>query len=504
MSKKPGPHFPRDARQRNRLQHTPSEPKLALSPPNIVFCVFDTMRRDGVGAYGGPSSTPNLDKFSREGVVYGNGVTPSPWTLPSHVSFLAGKYPSEHGLHESYETKGRDFWHRDPQDINVEFVAESLKKAGYHTVGISANPWLFPGTMFARGFEAFTCVGRDLELTEEEKEKTRRAARYGKTRREIVWHLLSHGRIHELFALYSMYRRVKDRERRSGFPRIKGGDKVTKAVANSTLEEPFFLFLNFMETHDPYSSYELRFRDSISRDHPGLSLSDLLGQITIPPPALGEIRRGYYAECSQVDSFFGDLLAQLKHRNVYDNCMIIATSDHGQALKEKNYYGHSVYLYDEIIRVPLIVKYPRAKSPPRKEGYQSLVNIPRMIKSAADGVIGEDLLTERVAFSESFGIPHQSIINVPEGLRRRFDVPRKAVYRDGCKITVNWLDMAVEELSRNGEPLDPRAEKALCESLMSEFSALRAREPVGAGQAPAFSAEEEAEITENLRNLGYA
>ncbi|MDH2900762.1 MAG: sulfatase-like hydrolase/transferase, partial [archaeon] len=221
-----------------------------------MFCIFDTMRKDAIGAYGGPSSTPNLDSLSKDAVLYKNCITPAPWTFPSHVSFFTGEYASQHGLHETYEIKGRELWHRK-DIVGPQSITEALKKSGYNTVGMSANPWLHPGTIFAKGFNFFTCDSKEERVSASEREAVKRASQYGKTPREIALHLISRGRIRELFELYSAYRTIKSKQKQNNYPLIKGGDKIARILRESIFEEPFFLFINFMEMHDPYTSYEL-------------------------------------------------------------------------------------------------------------------------------------------------------------------------------------------------------------------------------------------------------
>jgi hypothetical protein len=435
-------------------------------------------------------------------VLYNNCITPAPWTFPAHVSFLTGKYASEHGLHETYEIKGKELWYRR-DDSASESIVNFLKGAGYNTIGVSANPWLHEGTIFTKGFNFFACDSKEDRISPSERDAISRASKYGKNTQEIALHLISRGRIRELFRLYSTYRKIQRRAKERNYPLVKGGDKIARIINESSFEEPFFFFVNFMEMHDPYTPYELSSLRNAS-GQPGLSMADLLGLTKIPPDAMDKIRKGYYTESSYVDSFFGELLNQLKKKNLYDNSLIIATSDHGQALKERNYFGHSIFLYDEIVEIPLIVKYPQNKVPVVKaEGYQSLVYIPRLIRGVVEHDYGNDALTEPVVFSESFGIPHQSIRNVPEDLRKRFDLPRKAVYKEGYKLTVNWMNMQVEDLSYKGKPLDPSDKKTLCEALMNEFSVLGPKEGTTSGQAPAMSPEEESEVTERLRDLGY-
>ena len=74
-----------------------------MDQPNIILIVLDTLRKDVLSMYGGNAYTPNLNEFAKDAVVFPNPVAPSPWTVPSHMSFFTGKYVIEHGVHENNE-----------------------------------------------------------------------------------------------------------------------------------------------------------------------------------------------------------------------------------------------------------------------------------------------------------------------------------------------------------------------------------------------------------------
>jgi len=149
----------------------------------------------------------------------------------------------------------------------------------------------------------------------------------------------------------------------------------------------------------------------------------------------------------------------LKKLKIYENTLIIVTSDHGQALKETKkypYYGHGAFLYDEIIKVPLIIKFPNNLKIEKKEGYQNLTYIPSLIENVIYGNY-IDSLTGKVTFSESFSGPpfkpllEQNIISKKkfEELMNKFCYPRKAVYKNGYKLVINGLNGEIDEFMYN-------------------------------------------------------
>ena len=131
--------------------------------------------------------------------------------------------------------------------------------------------------------------------------------------------------------------------------------------------------------------------------------------------------------------------------------MIIITSDHGQALKEKNYYTHGLFLYDQIIEIPLIVKFPNNKKIIISEhGYQSITHLNKLILNAVDGNILD--ITEEKVFSESYGfhVPLFKVIkdkNKALEMKNRYGNPRKAVYKNGFKLVINGNNGEIEEFT---------------------------------------------------------
>lgn len=73
--------------------------------PNIILVVFDTLRLDALGCYGGKVKTPVIDSFAADSVKFEGAVAPSSWTAPTHASLFSGKYPSDHGIHVSVDLK---------------------------------------------------------------------------------------------------------------------------------------------------------------------------------------------------------------------------------------------------------------------------------------------------------------------------------------------------------------------------------------------------------------
>ncbi len=429
-----------------------------VKQPNIVVIVMDTMRRDAVGAYNGSLTTPALDTLARDGVVYENAVTPSSWTLPAHVSLFTGKYPSEHGIHESYDVKTGDLvegMHEGKIGLPAT-IAEHLRSKGYNTVGLSANMQVSSYTGMDAGFNAFIDITKKDETAEQ-------ATAYGRTRGEIAMNLAKQGKFSEMVRLYRQ--RGQHVRLSENYPIDKGGNWITWLLGRTSLEQPFFLFINMMEMHDPYPS-DVKYIPN------QFHMNDLFGIEMISPGLMDSIRGEYFEQSRVADKYLGRLLRFLK--GVYDETLIILTSDHGQALKEKNYYGHGIYLYDELVRVPMIVKYPKSANP-AKSGIYSLAGVYDMLKSASEGVF--DWKGQEIALSETYGIQDSlEGISVSEETRKLYDVPRKAIFKGNYKLVVNGAAGKVEEFTANGKPLGIGENRDTYEDMVNELYIMKGNE----------------------------
>lgn len=474
--------------------------------PNVVLLVFDTMRRDALGAYGGTAPTPNFDSFCKEATVYPNCFSPSPWTIPSHVSLFSGKYPSEHGVHETTERKVIDLMGM-PEGVKGKMLAESLKEMGYQTVGFPANPMLTAKPGFDRGFDSFSGNLRRV-VSAEEAALVREAVGEGKSKPMIIWRLARKGQFGKLLRLYSSYRRINNYRRSFDYPRGKGGKVLLERIRATKLEPPYFLFANFMENHDPYVDYELKVGNR--GPFPSVGAADLYGYKKITPEVMQVIKAGYYASATRVDGYFGSLISLLKEKGVYENTLVVVTSDHGQALMEQGYYGHGTFLQEEILAVPLLVKDQRGHKAPVGKGYQNLVDIPSYILRAVEGDVDAQTLSKDVSFSESFGTPQPRPTSVdPElakkitDVRGRIDRPLKSVSKDGWTLLVDATTGRAEGLTRGGMRADPRDHPLEVEAMMSEFGRLGRATVTEEPASVSLTPEEESSITERLRDLGY-
>lgn len=427
--------------------------------PNIILIVCDTLRKDILELYGGEAKTPNLKKFIKDSMVYDNAIAPSPWTFPSHVSLFTGLYASQHGVHETEKRKIPELM---PMNMKLEGeqLADYLSGMGYNTIGMSNNIMVSRFTGFGRGFAHFFNIENDPWL---QSKKVREAMEEGAGPWEIAIGLLKQGRFDKMAEYAREFARVRNLARAINFPIDKGAELTNRILFDTDLNTQFFLFLNYFEVHDPYKGENRKEKWAHFADVKLMSLEKI-----------GYLKNQYIVEMEYLDEKLGELMEMLKLRGLYDDSLIIITSDHGQAFNEHGYMYHEVYLYDEIIRIPLIIKYPHNKKFKKRSGYQSFARLYALIRDTVEGR-DDRRLTERYAIAEAYGIPRLSVIpklyRQREGahLKAKYERVRKAIYKDGFKLTVDGSEGVIEEFMKNDLPANPEKNKAKVRELIHDL-----------------------------------
>jgi arylsulfatase A-like enzyme len=303
----------------------------AASPrcPNIILIVIDALRADHLSCYGYSRPTsPNLDRLAKEGVMFENAFAASSWSLPSHASLFTGRYPYEH-------TAG---WTRPKALLNGHHLtlAEALRSQGYRTAAFSANVfWVTREQGLARGFIHFEDYFHSIA--------------------DMVLRTL-YGRVIEKYLLQTL-----------GFediPARKRASDVNRSVLHwldRDDEKPFFVFLNYMDTHDPYLPPQPYYNKFSKFKNPSGILNWRVGRNNpqMTPQQLQSEIDAYDASIAYVDDHIGQLLAELQSRGLGQNTLVVITSDHGEALGNHDLFLHGNSLYLEEIHVPLIFRLTR-------------------------------------------------------------------------------------------------------------------------------------------------
>jgi arylsulfatase A-like enzyme len=308
-------------RERLALAGLPAAP---VGSPNILLIMVDALRADHLSGYGYQRRTsPNIDGIAQQGVLFEHAFATTSYTLPSHASLLTGRYPYEHGV--EWKTS------RALLDGSHLTLADALHSRGYRTAAVSANVfWFTRPRGFGRGFIRF----------------------------EDYFHSIGD------MAVRTLYGRAFEHLvlRRLGFediPARKRAPDVNRSALSwidRDRTRPFFIFLNYMDVHDPYLPPQ-PFRNKFSPvKYPGGILNWRTGRSDpqLTPEQLQSEIDAYDGAIAYVDDHIGQLLAELQRRGLGNNTAVVITSDHGESFGEHGLYLHGNSLYREEIHVPLI------------------------------------------------------------------------------------------------------------------------------------------------------
>ena len=311
-----------------------------LKSPNVLFVVLDAVRADHLSCYGyQQETTPNIDRLSREGALFLDAFSAAPWTLPSHASMFTGLYPSQHQAD----------WGHVYLDHRFPTLAERLRDAGYQTVGFAENVFVGRSFGLASGFEEF----------------------YETWRRPLV-----------VRALAKIATRVLGFHDRLDCPGRSIGLFERWLGNNRNRGKPFFAFLNFMSAHLPrYPRPGFGRRDwpedSLARIQPVNLIPErfYVPEFRLDRADLAVMADVYDSDISYLDSQLGDLMAFLTEAGILDKTVLILTSDHGENFGEHGLIEHQFCLYDSLLHVPLLVRYPELVKPARIQGRVSTVSL---------------------------------------------------------------------------------------------------------------------------------
>ena len=306
---------------------TPSfTPTQTASGPNILLIAVDTLRADHLRVYNRASvaETPNITDFANDSILFQNSFAQSSWTKASFGTIFSGMYPEAHTATGKASAL--------PDEVTT--IAEVLRDGGYYTRGYSNNPNITSTFNYDQGFVEYTDLKPDLY--------------FGATPSC------------EKLVLYDILRKVvqKLNGMRGGRIVITDFYQPANVVTDTGLgwldsderpdDTPFFLFLHYMDPHDP-------FRDP---ERPGKGYARVQLGNPDPDKYLEAFRRAYNYEIEYMDEHVGRLLDGLRERDLYDNALIVFTADHGEEFFEHGGWWHGLSLYDEQIAIPLIIKLP--------------------------------------------------------------------------------------------------------------------------------------------------
>ena len=345
--------------------------------PNIVLIVLDTHRRDRISWYDyHRQTTPNIDDFARQATTFDQAISAAQWTIPSHASMFTGEYPTTHQTLQVHATI----------DERFDTLASLLRAKGYQTTGFCNNPLL--GVLnngLKRGFQTFynycgavpSVPRHSISLP---KPFNTLWEKYTQQLRKLSYPVQNAFAHSDFLFKASMHPKLVPLWVK--FANFKGNTANSIRDVHEYLEkkehakQPQFVFLNLMETHTPYTppdnfidKFAPYFRDSreardiIRRNN--IEAYRWLLPIEAPLAEIEEqvLNDMYDVEVNYQDYLLGQLLEYL---NEAKDTLTIIVADHGEGIGEHNFMGHSFVAYQELVHVPLIIKFPQGQAQGRR------------------------------------------------------------------------------------------------------------------------------------------
>jgi len=281
--------------------------------PNVLLLVMDTTRADRCSfeGYDRPT-TPRLDEFAKDAVVFRRAWSPANWTGPAHASLFTGCRPEHHGFQGGARPSLGD---------DRPTLAERFADAGYDTACFTNNEFVSQEFGLVRGFAKFEPLYRDES-------------------RPYPWAKATHERA------------------------------AVWAEASHAAGRPFFLFINDLEPHQPYAPPEV---DALqfARGSPSARELDEARAYTNPRSLAYDLRLEdiderrlallsdlYDGEIATLDREIGVLLDRFRSDGLLDTTVVAILGDHGEYLGEHHLIEHSTGAHAAVLHVPMMLRYP--------------------------------------------------------------------------------------------------------------------------------------------------
>ena len=504
--------------------------------PDVLFIILDTLRRDHLSMYGYErETTPALDAFAEDATRFDRAISPAQWTVPAHGSLFTGQYPGKHGLTQANKCLSGAY----------PTLAELMQVADYHTVAFCNNPMLgILETGMRAGFDNFfnyTGATPHRPVDMQRSAIRRKLATYTrKVGRRLTGHFAQMDFIfrmsmNPLFVpLWSKAMNFKGNTPRSIDDIIDFREQYYAGGA----EKPLFMFVNLMGAHMPYHPPDSYLPAELQRDKQAYRFmahhnADGTGWLSPTDPPLEDWQQrtlhGFYdAEIRHQDDHLSRLFKHLQDSGRLDNTLVVIAADHGEGHGDHHFMGHSFVVYQELVHVPLMIRYPErfptgkritknvstrrifhtildvadVPAPPPAENEFSVKDL-SLIRS----LNGKPDTEGNMAFSEAF--PPDNLLAVlrhsnPEIIERmNLTHVRRGVYQDNHKLAL--VGQEVESLFDVAD--DPSelhdiapAHDDVVQTLRDKMSDFVQH---NSGDAALQSGDMSAEVLENLRALGY-
>ena len=419
--------------------------------------MLDTLRADHLSGYGYErSTTPILDTFAKENLKAAYALTAAPWTPASVASMFTGLYPTSHGM---VPPNDRSLAKKGLVRLNssLETLPEKLKGLGYQTAGVSPNPWITKQFGYAQGFDEFHFIAREP------------ANKIAESGREII-----------------------------------------NAWEQAGQEKPFFLYLHFLDPHNPYAppaGFDKRYTGNLTKSPFSAYSEQMQNDINL-----------YDGEIAFMDQELGKFFEYLKKKGLYDDLMIVIVADHGEQFLEHGNLRHGNKPYNEEAHVPLIIKTNRKVDSGRviSESVSTVDLLPtilaRLGEAKPDNLPGVSLMDEKAVklrrgvLTEVRRVYDMKAITDNLGRRLIMQVPYSQAEPDPMKSLEAWASpetVGIFDTRKDYACSTSLNNKAIHARLKGTFDEVLS-EAVKTLAAPGEDGEEiKDETLEQLKSLGY-
>ncbi len=312
----------------------PQEETFALEDVNVLLIVIDTLGTRHLGIWTeGLDTSPNIDALGADGLRFMRAGSPSPWTQPAVASMMTGLTPSRHGVLHLF----------DKLDDDQLTLAEALQARGFRTSGVVSHFLINRERGYGQGFEVYTDGPVSGHSGVSSPKVTRTAI--------------------------SEMKRLKD--------------------------ERFFLFVHYFDPHSEYLHHQQHDRSSWYQGPARQWSRDIVKlraqRHDMTDGDVAFFRDLYREEISFTDHYVGLLLDQLDNLGLAENTLVILTADHGEEFMEHDWIGHTRFLYDTLLQVPLVMRLPGKLTPGRVDEPVSLNDLmPTLLGLSRDPAANTD------------------------------------------------------------------------------------------------------------------
>ena len=293
----------------------------------VILITLDTVRADHLSSYGYSRLTsPNIDEIANEGIRFINAICQVPLTRPSHFSIFTGRYPYSHGLLDNFSVTPK----------GLPLLSKKLSDEKYHSAAFVSSAILNSSFNTKFGFEKY--YDKIVNVTFDGNLLILKNLRY--------------------FGLIEI---------KAENSAAETNQKVFEWLEENT-NQPFFIWIHYFDPHTPYSpiseyrklfsekNYDLKYLYDYQWEKENYDPKSKTVQVS--KEIIKYATAMYDAEIRYLDHNVGLLFKKLKKLNLYDKSLIILTADHGESFEHGYYFDHGDRLYESLVRVPLIIKFP--------------------------------------------------------------------------------------------------------------------------------------------------